>query len=91
MHGTPAAAMAPGAHRDRAITAGLQVLDQLHEATGRRIVVDSEMMGRWVHEPVARVAAVVTDHRGVRGLAALQARLEAELTGQAGDGRPSPR
>lgn len=80
--GTSAAVRPEGAERDRAVGAGLTVLDALHEASGRQVAVGADLLGRWVHDPVATVASVVGDPRAARGLAVLQARLEDELGGR---------
>ncbi|HEX2576978.1 MAG TPA: phosphotransferase, partial [Aquihabitans sp.] len=79
--GSPVASSPAGASRDRAVAAGLAVLDRLHGATARRLVVGPELVALWVHEPVATVAEVVDDPRAVRGLAALHRRLREELIG----------
>ncbi len=81
--GTPAASLPSGEVRDRAVIAGLVVLDRLHDATARDLVVGSELLSLWVHDPVATVAEVVTDPRAAAGLAVLHARLDEELWGQA--------
>jgi aminoglycoside phosphotransferase (APT) family kinase protein len=65
-----------------AARAGLDLLERLHGATAQQVIAGTDEVDRWVHRPIATVARNLHDEGAVRGLAALHARLNAELLGR---------
>ncbi|MCU1497034.1 MAG: hypothetical protein JWM47_987 [Acidimicrobiales bacterium] len=80
--GRPGSSLDGYEDRTRAMVAGLGTLADLHGSTARQLVVDAELVDRWVHEPVALVAGVLRSEQAAAGLAALHRRLTGELLGR---------
>ncbi|MCU1352423.1 MAG: hypothetical protein JWM05_1632, partial [Acidimicrobiales bacterium] len=76
--GTPGSRLA-AADQDRAVVAGLGMLEQLHSATARQVLADEQQVADWVHDPIAIVARVIRDPRAAAGLSRLHHRLANEL------------